>query len=136
VEDDSSETTAASPTILVVEDDDAVRDTTVAILRQAGYVVEEGENGYIALVQLRSNPRIKVVLLDVHMPGLDGLSLLDQIDVPPPVILMTAWQRNAEIDARASKIFAYLRKPVKPTDLLDVVEWAVAASGGPTSSPR
>jgi DNA-binding response OmpR family regulator len=83
-------------------------------------VIEAGD-GSSARDYLRS-ASVGAVLLDVYMPGLDGLALLDEFEDPPPVALLTAHEYNADIMTRRSKVALYIQKPVAPTDLLDAVE--------------
>lgn len=52
------------------------------------------------------------MILDRFMPGLSGLWLLDQLDDPPPVLLVTAHDYDTEVWARRDTIFLYLQKPV------------------------
>ena len=70
-------------TVLVVDDDIDVRSSCAEVLRTADYVVQEAADGFAAIEHLRSG-NIGAVLLDLNMPGLDGLSLLDQFDQLPP----------------------------------------------------
>ena len=103
--------------VLVVDDDDDVRTTCAEVLRAAGYPVEEAENGVTALERIRSTD-IGAIFLDVLMPRLGGLELLDRLDVPPPVALLTDHNYDAEVIARRSKVAVFLQKPVPPTVLL------------------
>lgn len=112
--------------VLVVEDDAGIRTSFAAILRGAGYKVAEAEDGLVALEQLRSR-RVGAVVLDVLMPGLDGLDLLDKLDDPPPVVLVTAHDYDPEVMARRSKVSLYLQKPVPPANLLEAVAQAISA---------
>jgi two-component system phosphoglycerate transport system response regulator PgtA len=107
-------------TVLVVDDDSDVRGSCADVLRTAGYRVIEAEDSSAAREHLRS-PDINAVLLDVYMPGLDGLALLDELDDPPPVALLTAHVYDEEVVARRSKVALYIQKPIAPTDLLEVV---------------
>jgi CheY-like chemotaxis protein len=107
-------------TVLVVDDDDDVRRSCAAVLRTAGYRVIEASHGLAALAHLRSSG-VDAVLLDIFMPGLDGLSVLDQIENPPPVALLTAHVYDDEIVARRSKVAMYIQKPVAPLALLEAV---------------
>jgi len=107
-------------TVLVVDDDGDVRRSCAEVLRTAGYRVVEAESGLGAVEHLKSS-HVDVVLLDVFMPGLDGLSVLDQIEHPPPVALLTAHEYDDEIVARRSKVSMYIQKPIAPLALLEAV---------------
>ncbi len=107
-------------TVLVVDDDHDIRRSYADVLRTAGYRVVEAADGASALAYLKS-PEVGVLLLDVFMPGLDGLSLLDQIEDPPPVALLTAHDYDEEIVNRRSKVALYIQKPVAPSMLLEAV---------------
>jgi CheY-like chemotaxis protein len=107
-------------TVLVVDDDGDVRRSCAEVLRTAGYRVVEAEHGLAALEHLKSSD-VGAVVLDVFMPGLDGLSVLDEIENPPPVVLLTAHVYDDEVIARRSKVSLYVQKPIAPLALLEVV---------------
>jgi CheY-like chemotaxis protein len=107
-------------TVLVVDDDSDVRRSCAEVLRTAGYRVVEAEDGLAALELLKSSD-VGAVLLDVFMPGLDGLSLLDLLENPPPVALLTAHGYDEAIVVRRSKVATYMQKPVDPPALLEAV---------------
>jgi len=95
--------------VLVVEDDTAVRTSTAAILRDAGYGVDEAEDGFVALERLKEAP-VGAVVLDVRMEGLDGFGVLDKLEDPPPVVLVTVHEYDADVMAHRSKIVTYMQK--------------------------
>jgi two-component system, chemotaxis family, chemotaxis protein CheY len=121
--------------VLVVDDDSDVRSSSAEILRTAGYVVYEAADGYAAVEHLRVRD-ISAVLLDVNMPGLDGLSLLDQFDHLPPVALLTEHEYDPEVIARRAKLSMYLSKPVPPRDLIEAVSHMLTASNIGSLGPR
>lgn len=106
--------------VLVVDDDDAVRTSMGDVLRSAGYQVVEAEDGLAAFAYLQGGP-VGAVVLDIHMPRLDGFGLLDLLDDPPPVVVVTAGEYDAEIARRRDKIFAFIQKPAAPKDLVDLI---------------
>ena len=71
-------------TLLLVEDDVWVRMDVGQRLRSAGLKVVEAVNGQNALELLRSSTRIDLVLTDLHMPGIDGAALVQEIRVRCP----------------------------------------------------
>jgi len=113
-----------SPTIdvLVVDDDDPLRSSLLEVLRAGGYRAEGAPSARAALSVL-SLERVGVLLLDVRMPGLSGLDLLDAVPDPPPVLLMTAQDFDGSVMSRWRKVAAWLPKPIPPDYLCDVV-WA------------
>ncbi len=111
--------------MLLVDDDSDVRYSCAEILRSAGYRVVEAGDGRTALELLKSSD-VGAVLLDVFMPGLDGLSLLDLLENPPPVALLTAHAYDEAIVVRRSKVATYIQKPVDPPALLDAVSRLMA----------
>jgi two-component system chemotaxis response regulator CheY len=112
--------------VLVVDDDPAVRSTSAAVLRGAGYSVTEAADGIVALSAM-SALRFDCIVLDVDLPHLNGLELLDALIDPPPTLLVTGRPFDAEVWARRTKVFAFLRKPVLPADLLDKVHRALSS---------
>jgi CheY-like chemotaxis protein len=106
--------------VLVVDDDEAVRSSLAEILRWNGMSTAEAVDGLDALAHLETS-QVGVVVLDVRMPRLGGLQLLDRLDDPPPVVLVTGELRDEEINARESKIASFLKKPVAPLELVATV---------------
>ena len=72
------------PTIYVVDDDEGVRQTVAEILRRAQHTVAEAGDGEQALHRLEELV-VRALVVDVRMPRLDGLALLQMLDHPPPV---------------------------------------------------
>ena len=70
---------ATDATLLVVEDDDAVRELTCRILRRSGHRVVSARNGHEALTVLRSVKEIRLVIVDIVMPGMNGIELSQHI---------------------------------------------------------
>jgi DNA-binding response OmpR family regulator len=112
--------------VLVVDDDHASRTAFRSILCDAGYNADEAEDGFVALERLRS-VIVASVLLEVNLPGLDGLQLLDRLDNPPPVILMSAAAYGSDVILRRSKVHMFIQKPVPPEHLLAAVSRTLKA---------
>jgi CheY-like chemotaxis protein len=111
--------------VLVVDDEEPVRTSVVEILRAAGYKVAEAVDGQDALDILESGS-VSVLLLDIRMPRRTGIEVLQALDSPPNVILMSAYRFEGE-DRRSvgHKVFSHLMKPVAPRQLLDEVRAAI-----------
>jgi CheY-like chemotaxis protein len=113
----------AAKQILVVEDNEDTRELYCAILRRNGYSVCEADNGESALEVLRGLPDDPcLVLLDLMMPVMSGpelLKILHQSErlARVPVVVLSAGGKPS--DAPGAQKF--VRKPVEPTVLLDVV---------------
>ncbi len=107
-------------TILIVDDDAALREGLAETLGDLGHQTEEAGNGAVALHRL-AGPGIDAVLLDLRMPGLDGLEVLRRIralPAPPPVAVLTAVPTAANtIEAMRLGAVDHLAKPVGRADL-------------------
>ena len=111
--------------VLVVDDEEPIRTSVAQILRSAGYSVAEAADGQDALDMLESGS-VTVLLLDIRMPRRTGIEVLQALDSPPNVILMSAYRFEGE-DKRSvgHKVFSHLMKPVAPRQLLDEVRAAI-----------
>ena len=111
-------------TILAVDDDIDLLRVIEDVLQDEGYTVLTARSGRDALTMLAvSSP--DVVLTDVTMPGLDGLSFIDELrhrDTVPPVVLMSGVVPTGLRDV------PLLRKPFDIAELLDEVERALGAA--------
>jgi len=114
--------------VLVVDDELGMRETVAEILSDMGYEVTTAIDGEDALARLRA-AAYSVVVMDIRMPGRDGISVLREIGgPPPPVVLMTAYAGDDELRAAAEAgSYTVLHKPVPAGRLLDIVARAIAA---------
>lgn len=119
--------------ILVVDDDRMIRRMTRATLEGAGHRVIEAEDGYQGLIAI-GRDRPDLVLLDVEMPGRDGISLCASLRAQPatariPVIIMTSAAAASEIQ-RAYEAGAsdFISKPFNPRVLRDRVRFMLRAT--------
>ena len=110
--------------LLLVEDDAAVRRSLEETLRETGYDVSVAENAENALGRL-AEARPEVVLTDVRMPGMDGISLLRILRERAPgtdVIVMTAFDdMPTVVSAMREGAFELLVKPLRLADVRDVI---------------
>jgi len=117
--------------ILVVDDEPDIRETVQDILEDEGYTVSGAENGEAARRGLRER-RPDLMLLDIWMPDLDGISLLkewaEDEGLPCPVIMMSG-HGTVETAVEATRLGAYdfLEKPLSMAKLLLTVERAMEA---------
>jgi response regulator NasT len=115
--------------VVVAEDEGLIRLDLVEMLREEGYdVVGEASDGQQA-VDLAEKHRPDLVILDVKMPVLDGISAAEQIAdarIAPVVILTAFSQRELVERARDAGAMAYLVKPFTKADLLPAIEIAVS----------
>ena len=120
--------------VFVVDDESGVRTTMADVLRRAGYFVTEAEDGDVAL-HLLSGSTADVVVLDIGMPGRDGLGVLAELPTGPPVVVVTGEAMDEEPLRHAyGGVVAVLRKPVAPPDLLRAVAKAMC-SPWPSADP-
>ncbi len=115
------------PTVLVIDDEPAHRLMVRVVLGDAGFRVLEADNGSSGLATLRSKP-VDVVLLDMRMPGMSGLDVLQKMQeeaMPTPVIMLTAFGNvGSAVEAMKIGAWDYLAKPTDNDELLAVVQKA------------
>src|SRR3954467_13696906 len=115
--------------VLVAEDEALIRLDLREMLEEEGYdVCGEAGDGATA-VQLAKELRLGLVILDVKMPVLDGISAAEQIVTEriAPVVILTAFsQRDLVERAREAGAMAYLVKPFQKKDLVPTIEMAVS----------
>jgi CheY-like chemotaxis protein len=121
--------------ILVVEDDALTREALVGALTDAGYTVFQAPSGRSALEQMRTHQEGLVVLLDLMMPDVNGLEVLQTVAAESPLatrhtyILMTALGKKLPLpvgDLLEQLGIPCLAKPLELDDLLTAVERAAA----------
>ena len=126
---DQEPTTAVPRRVVVAEDESLIRLDIVEILRDNGFdVVGEAGDGETA-VALATELRPDLVIMDVKMPQLDGISAAEKLSKNhiAPVVLLTAFSQK-ELVERASEAgaLAYVVKPFTPNDLLPAIEIALS----------
>jgi len=119
----------ADERILVVDDEDLIREIICSVLKQAGFVCHPVTSGDQALATLKSDGGYSVVVSDVIMNGMDGLTLLSKIrvDYPDiPVVMVTAVHDiSVALAAIRNGAYDYLLKPFEREQLLASVRRAV-----------
>ena len=117
--------------VLVVEDDATVRDVLTTLLGFDGFEVEAAPDGLTGL-QLAEAMKPDIVLLDVGLPGIDGLEVCRMVRKRAPAtrVVMVTGRGTAEdeLDGVAAGADAYLRKPFSPLELLEAL--GVEENGG------
>ena len=107
--------------ILVVDDDDSVRRFLATLLASLGHEVTCAESGEQALRRIEETPRPVLVLLDLIMPGIGGLEVLDRIRESQPslpvIVLSTEGRLKTVVDAVKRGASDYLTKPFGEQEL-------------------
>ncbi|HMC39049.1 MAG TPA: response regulator [Acidimicrobiales bacterium] len=108
--------------VLVVDDDEMIRRLVRAVLEADEFEVAEARDGQAALA-LASETRPSVVVLDIMMPGLDGVEVCRRLDHDQVrVVILTARDDpKLETEAREAGADAFMTKPFAPMELLDLV---------------
>jgi CheY-like chemotaxis protein len=114
---------AARERILVVDDEQDTLDLLEALLGREGYAIETTLDGPTALERVKA-ARPDLIVLDVMMPGMDGLEVADRLRFDPatldvPIIFLTA-KDDPYLKSRASilDVYAYIHKPFSPDAML------------------
>jgi len=114
--------------VVVAEDEGLIRMDVVASLEEAGLtVVGQAADGEEA-VALATSLEPDLVVMDVKMPKLDGISAAEKISaLKIPVVLLTAFS-DAELVSRAAQAgaMAYVTKPFNPNDLMPAIQIAIS----------
>jgi len=112
-------------TILVIDDEQSMRDSCRQVLIKDGYRIETAEDGHIGLDKVREIPP-DLVLVDLKMPGLSGMEVLERISEIDPNIISVVITAYATIESavEAMKRHAYdvLTKPFTPDQLRVVIK--------------
>lgn len=111
--------------ILIVDDEKIVRDSLTKWFLEDGYTVCSAENAGAALRQLQSR-KWDIILLDIKMPGMDGMELqrrINEIDPGVTIVFITAHASvDTAVQALKSGAFDYVTKPIDPDYLSHLVE--------------
>ena len=118
--------------VLVIDDDEDICAYLQTFLTREGYRITTVSRPEEALPELREG-RHQIILLDLRMPGLDGVSLLRAIravDSDVCVIVMTAYPSvETAVDTMKADAFDYLPKPFEASELRAVVQRAIREKG-------
>jgi len=122
--------TADQPIILIVDDDEELLDELKGFLEASGFKVFTASDGAAGLRLLAEEDDVAVVVLDVLMPLVDGMTVLRTIRerrIATRVIVLTGYATDVEDVVEFVKTGAcdYLIKPATPTDVLDAVRKAI-----------
>lgn len=115
--------------VVVAEDEALIRMDLVEMLQEEGYVVVGQAADGASAVRLATELRPDLVILDVKMPVLDGLSAAEQVVSArlAAVVILTAFSERDLVErAREAGVMAYLVKPFQKKDLVPAIEMAVS----------
>lgn len=120
--------------ILIVDDAEKIRTDLCQQLSENGFDVVAAANGEEALSLLDNDTQIKVIITDVHMPVMDGITMIEKIRQQPSntriKIIVSTTQSNAEYRERCKplKLSGWALKPLQLTAILPVLKKLLAQS--------
>ena len=113
--------------ILTVDDSKTMRDMVSFTLKGAGFDVVEAEDGVRALSLLSAGPKVDLIITDINMPNMDGVTLVKELRARPAykstpiLVLTTEGGDEKKNEGRAAGATGWLVKPFAPDKLLQVV---------------
>ncbi|VWX36585.1 Two-component system chemotaxis response regulator CheY [Limnobacter sp. 130] len=113
-------------TIMVVDDSNTIRQVVSMTLKSEGYDVLEASDGNDALQKIKGK-KIHLVISDVNMPGMDGITLVKELKKLPefkfmPVIMLTTESQDSKkAEGQAAGAKAWVIKPFQPAQMLSAV---------------
>lgn len=126
--------------VLVADDEAPIRATITRLLRLLGVEeILEAVNGQEAVDRVKATPQLKLVLMDLKMPGKDGLKALEEMKTFNPqlkVVILTGYPFYEQADQAVQKwgAFDFLVKPVDLDYLERIVTVALSTDGRPARS--
>ena len=114
-------------TILIVDDSSSLRTVVRLALNRAGYDVIEAGDGVAGLQALDKAPKVHLIVCDVNMPNMDGITFVTHVKQHPrhrfvPVVMLTTeGEEDAKNRGRQAGAKAWMVKPFNPPQLLDAV---------------
>ena len=118
-----------SKRILLVDDVPSLLAAAGLALRNMGYVVTSTNSGADALCLLKSKPPPDLLILDLHMPGIDGFDVLRQLGpTAPPVMIITGSGEKSTIEHLTPTVVRVLHKPFEHYQLAEAVRSVLAES--------
>ena len=115
--------------IMVIDDEEIMRDGCTRILSKNGWSVVTAENGEAGLAELRKSPKeIDIILLDLMMPGIGGMEVLEKIqalnDIPLVIVITGCATVASAVEAMKKGAYDFIAKPFTPDQLRIVVKRA------------
>ena len=116
-----------SKTVMVIDDSGSFRTVVKLALQKAGYTVMEAGDGKEALAKLDGSVKVNLIVCDVNMPQMDGLTFLKHLKTEanykftPVIMLTTESQESKKAEGRAAGARAWITKPFQPSQLVDAV---------------
>ena len=126
-------------TILVVDDEKMLRKLVGDYLRRSGFEVIEAGDGMEALHKFEEHPETALIILDVMMPGMDGMQVTKEIrrNSKVPIIMLTARsEEQDELTGFDLGIDEYVTKPFSPKTLVARVEAILRRTAGKEENDR
>lgn len=124
---DSLDSSEIDIDLLIVDDEPDFRESACRYMKRIGFRVDEAEDGEEAL-NITTNKKFDVVILDIHMPGMDGIEVLKKLEEreSPPKVIMLTGGGTIENAVESIKLGAYdfLTKPVRLDDLARLAQRA------------
>lgn len=117
--------------ILVVDDSETLRTQLKRTLTTASFEVVEAENGVQGLSQYAANQDVALIVCDVNMPEMDGLTMCEKISTDPamkkvPIFMLTTESsQEMKVRGKAAGVMAWVTKPFVEEKLLKAVEKVV-----------
>ncbi len=130
----------AKPCVMLVDDDAIVRDVLALSLEDAGYAVYAADGGVTALAWLERGQRVDIIVSDLTMPAMDGLTLIRLVQERRPnlpAVLLTGYAGDGAalaVGGAISGSFSLLRKPVSGTQLVDRINALLASRRQPSGA--
>lgn len=119
----------SATTLLIVDDEQAFTEILCQRLTRRGFIIKTANDGRVALRQLQEDPLIEVVILDIAMPGMNGIETLKAVKKDHALVEVIMLTGQATVDTAVDSIrigaFNYLLKPCEIEDLLAHIKEAL-----------
>jgi DNA-binding NtrC family response regulator len=123
-----------SVNVLLVDDEIPFVETVTKRLSKKGITISKAFSGEEALMQLERNAALEIVILDVKMPGMDGLAILAEIKrhYPEVEVIILTGHGTFETAVKGMRLgaFDYLNKPCELEELTNRIQEAIQKKGG------
>ena len=120
-----------SKTALVVDDSKSILSLMRNVLGIAGYDVLTASDGNEGLSVLKSGKHVDIVITDLNMPNMDGITFIWEIRKLPehvftPICMLTTESEQAKLeDGESISIYAWINKPIQPVNVVNIVKQIV-----------